>query len=119
MEVDNHKHDTSPNSIDYTEMTDCASISEQPAAAAAAEKGPSEDKVIDDPNIVDWDGPDDPANPYNWSNGRKMLNVALVSLSVLYSYVFNHLLATRMHTHTACLVHENHQKTDIFPHIEI
>lgn len=24
-----------------------------------------------DPDIVDWDGPDDPQNPMNWSEGRK------------------------------------------------
>jgi len=24
-----------------------------------------------DPNVVDWDGPDDPANPMNWSPFRK------------------------------------------------
>ncbi|KAI0385570.1 MFS general substrate transporter [Hypomontagnella monticulosa] len=42
---------------------------------------------VTDPNIVDWDGPDDPANPRNWSKGRKMLNIGLVSLSVLYSNI--------------------------------
>lgn len=49
-------------------------------------KGDGEEAVVD-PNIVDWDGPDDPANPRNWSKARKMLNVSLVSLSVYYSYV--------------------------------
>ncbi|KIM94619.1 hypothetical protein OIDMADRAFT_45586 [Oidiodendron maius Zn] len=29
-----------------------------------------------DPNIVDWDGPDDPQNPMNWPDSRKWLNVA-------------------------------------------
>lgn len=24
-----------------------------------------------DPNVVDWDGPDDPTNPLNWSKKRK------------------------------------------------
>ncbi|KAI1293952.1 major facilitator superfamily domain-containing protein [Xylaria venustula] len=37
-----------------------------------------------DPDIVDWDGPDDPANPRNWSKARKLTNVVLVALSVLY-----------------------------------
>jgi hypothetical protein len=31
-----------------------------------------------DPNIVDWDGLDDPANPHNWSNALKVVNVGLV-----------------------------------------
>ncbi|PWY80760.1 MFS general substrate transporter [Aspergillus sclerotioniger CBS 115572] len=37
-----------------------------------------------DPNIVSWDGPNDPANPRNWSKAYKLVNVTLVSLSVLY-----------------------------------
>ncbi|KAI2638431.1 cycloheximide resistance protein [Xylaria nigripes] len=33
-----------------------------------------------DSNIVWWDGADDPANPYNWSMSRKILNCGCVSL---------------------------------------
>lgn len=33
----------------------------------------------EDPNVVYWDGPDDPANPHNWSNALKVVNVGLVS----------------------------------------
>ncbi|KAI0802809.1 major facilitator superfamily domain-containing protein [Xylaria sp. FL0064] len=32
-----------------------------------------------DPNIVDWDGPDDPENPYNWPKSKKMAHVLIVS----------------------------------------
>jgi hypothetical protein len=34
-----------------------------------------------DPNIVDWEQPanEDPANPMNWSSGRKWLNIGIVS----------------------------------------
>lgn len=53
---------------------------------AGGQNTPADDAVAN-PNIVDWDGPNDPANPRNWSKARKMLNVGLVSLSVLYSYV--------------------------------
>ncbi|KGO77178.1 Major facilitator superfamily domain, general substrate transporter [Penicillium italicum] len=42
------------------------------------------DASNEDPNLVDWDGPDDPANPRNWSKSVKMANVLLISLSVLY-----------------------------------
>lgn len=48
-----------------------------PAAGEAA--------LTPDPNIVDWDGPDDPANPRNWSKAYKLTNVVVVSLSVLYT----------------------------------
>lgn len=32
-----------------------------------------------DPNIVDWDGPDDPANPINFSGSIKSINVGIIS----------------------------------------
>jgi hypothetical protein len=38
-----------------------------------------DDPPPDDPNIVNWDGPDDPANPQNWSMKKKTINVILVS----------------------------------------
>ncbi|KAI5364045.1 Putative major facilitator superfamily, MFS transporter superfamily [Septoria linicola] len=31
-----------------------------------------------DPNIVDWDGPDDPSNPRNWTTKAKVTNTSLV-----------------------------------------
>src|SRR5262245_58056722 len=38
-----------------------------------------EETSEDDPNIVFWDGPDDPQNPMNWSAQRKWGTVVLVS----------------------------------------
>ncbi|KAL2016341.1 hypothetical protein VTK56DRAFT_3853 [Thermocarpiscus australiensis] len=43
----------------------------------SGEKGEGEDK---DPNIVSWDGPDDPANPLNWTNRKKWSNIAVLSV---------------------------------------
>ncbi|KAK9856680.1 hypothetical protein MYU51_000511 [Penicillium brevicompactum] len=36
-----------------------------------------------DPNIVDWDGPDDPENPFNWTVKKKLgatMSIALITL---------------------------------------
>lgn len=41
----------------------------------------------DDPNIVSWDGPDDPDNPLNWSSGLKWSNIALVSAITFVTFV--------------------------------
>lgn len=40
-----------------------------------------QEKVSDDvdPNIVDWDGPDDPANPMNWPTWKIKTHIFLVS----------------------------------------
>ncbi|KAI6791545.1 MFS general substrate transporter [Hortaea werneckii] len=50
------------------------------------EKGPvaAENEQEDlDPNIIDWDGPDDPANPINWTATRKWTNIAVLSALTL------------------------------------
>lgn len=39
-----------------------------------------------DPNLVAWEGPDDPLNPKNWSFGRKWA-ATLVGMFHLYDYV--------------------------------
>lgn len=41
-----------------------------------------------DPNVIDWDGPNDPANPLNWSQSVRLGHVALISLITLIAYVF-------------------------------
>lgn len=41
-------------------------------------------KVDQHPDIVDWDGPNDPANPLNWSSGRKTANVLLIASFTFY-----------------------------------
>ncbi|CAM1509306.1 Fc.00g030450.m01.CDS01 [Cosmosporella sp. VM-42] len=38
-----------------------------------------EEPAPPDPNIVNWEGPDDPANPMNWSMGKKTVTVVIVS----------------------------------------
>lgn len=36
-----------------------------------------------DPNIVGWDGPDDPENPVNWSFKKKMATTVIISTITL------------------------------------
>lgn len=68
----------------------------------------SNEAYNEDPDLVDWEGPDDPANPRNWSKAFKMANVLLVSLSVLYCN-----LATTMFSPGAKLMqHEFGFKSD-------
>lgn len=33
-----------------------------------------------DTKIVDWDGPDDPANPLNWPSRKRWAHIIMVSL---------------------------------------
>lgn len=53
-----------------------------------------EDKAADsaqtpaDPNVIDWDGPNDPANPINWSKSVRIGHMILISVITLIAYVF-------------------------------
>lgn len=38
-------------------------------------------------NVVDYDGPDDPENPYNWTKTRKWINGGFISAMTLVTYV--------------------------------
>ena len=38
-----------------------------------------------DPNIVDWDGPNDPENPLNWPTSKKVTAIGVISLITLLS----------------------------------
>lgn len=40
-----------------------------------------------DPNIVDWDGPNDPDNPLNWSTKKKWGHIAVLASITFLTYV--------------------------------
>ena len=44
-----------------------------------------DEKDPQDPNIVDWDGPDDPENPLNWASSKKLAAMTIVSLVTMLS----------------------------------
>lgn len=39
------------------------------------------DEPENDPNLIDWDGPDDPENPQNWSRGYKWFVTAILGMT--------------------------------------
>lgn len=49
----------------------------------------TEEKAVEprDPNLVDWDGPDDPENPLNWTTGRKAMMTTSIALITFLTYV--------------------------------
>lgn len=46
---------------------------------------PDREDFSGDDNVVWWDGPDDPENPYNWPTWRKSVNCGLVSAMTFIS----------------------------------
>ncbi|KAF2801672.1 bicyclomycin resistance protein [Mytilinidion resinicola] len=53
------------------------------AAATSTTFNSEEEKLEFEKNTVWWDGPNDPANPRNWSTRRKAANVILISFITL------------------------------------
>lgn len=49
------------------------------------EKSGVEGEGLRDPNVVDFDGPNDPEHPLNWSTTRKTTFIVIVSLTALLS----------------------------------
>lgn len=68
----------SPATTDHEQLSDV----EKGRTSAHEEEGEHMEKQgvqASDPNIVDWDGPDDPENPLNWSSGLKWGIVSTIS----------------------------------------
>lgn len=60
-------------------------IEKQPHPARTQLDTADEEKAPRDPNVVDWEGPDDPSNPMNWSSSKKIASIGLVSLITMLS----------------------------------
>lgn len=83
-------------SLSSTSLTDNISNSQRFAEQSDLEKVYSrhEDKDVafeivptTDPNVVNWDGPDDPENPLNWPSKRKWTNIGLLALITTLTFV--------------------------------
>lgn len=56
--------------------------SSEGSTAIASTTMPSTDEKWEayDANVVGWDGPNDPENPVNWTDKKKWLNIAVLSI---------------------------------------
>ena len=74
-----------------SESTNTSRSSAEDAREKDVEKGHSahtgsEEIEPIDPNIVDWDGADDPANPLNWKRKQKWSIIAVLSAMTFITY---------------------------------
>lgn len=51
------------------------------------EAGPIEETKVADPEVVDWDGPEDPENPHNWPSRKRWAHVVVIAIICLVMYV--------------------------------
>jgi len=62
-------------------------VESQPSCEANDLATIADEKARKDPNIVDWDGLGDPANPMNWPSLKKFTAIGIVSLITMLSQV--------------------------------
>jgi hypothetical protein len=67
---------------------------ERGTSSVSHDTNPKENNANDpttnsDPNIVDFDGPDDLENPMNWPLSKKAIGTGIVSLITLLTFVTN------------------------------
>ncbi|KAJ9165188.1 MFS general substrate transporter [Coniochaeta hoffmannii] len=76
LDFDVEKGEKKPPSLDG------ATITPDPGAQTDLEVETGKSEAVDetDPNVVSWDGPDDPQNPKNWTDKKKWTNVAILSI---------------------------------------
>ncbi|CAH0040810.1 unnamed protein product [Clonostachys rhizophaga] len=59
---------------------------DEEAAASTTDndnKGEASDVTADDPNAINWNGPDDPENPMNWAPRKKWICIGALSVMTL------------------------------------
>lgn len=76
-EPKHHSPSTRKSDLDYTKDIDLEKS--EPSARSSINAQDDHDPQVD-PNIVDWDGPNDPENPMNWPKFKKWMAIAIVSL---------------------------------------
>ncbi|KAL1836324.1 hypothetical protein VTJ49DRAFT_5308 [Mycothermus thermophilus] len=69
--------------------SEAATVVPEGDSAPATRDGSDNEKGIEtsedekDPNVVSWDGPNDPLNPMNWTMKKKWTNIAVLSVMTL------------------------------------
>ncbi|KAH8817258.1 major facilitator superfamily domain-containing protein [Xylogone sp. PMI_703] len=73
---------TPSSNVDLEKGSDASALDDKeiesqttPVPAVVEQPPPS------DPNLVEWDGPDDPGNPLNWSYGKRWLMTIILALN--------------------------------------
>lgn len=73
-----------PNGESRDKESDVEKAAADGDAAQSTDVNGATDKTVEDetndPNIVGWDGPDDPEDPMHWSASKKWLNIAVLSV---------------------------------------
>jgi hypothetical protein len=68
------------NSTDPVEWSAKTDVEALPVKPVVTEKDHN-------PDLVDWDGPDDPENPFNWPSYKKWRQLIFMAINTFLTYV--------------------------------
>jgi hypothetical protein len=81
-------HDPSENVLPLnSQVNDNTSTASHAVEGRSVCEARSEASDSLDPNIVDWDGSDDPENPRNWELGKVIVTLTIVSFITFLRFV--------------------------------
>lgn len=86
LRPDDHTLPTLTENNRSRSSTDVESEPENPDVEKADDGAPAVPDQHTDPNLVDWDGPDDPEIPTNWADRRKYAIIAVISSITFLTY---------------------------------
>ncbi|KAF2501407.1 MFS general substrate transporter [Lophium mytilinum] len=97
---EDHDAGISPNLSTYTSVRQSLDIQPQaPTGAPVTQERTAHDSEkeegagLADPNVIFWDGPEDPENPMNWSNSFKWGNLVVILYMVFVTRLASTMLA--------------------------
>ncbi|KAL2162333.1 hypothetical protein VTH06DRAFT_7246 [Thermothelomyces fergusii] len=77
VDLEKGAHEPNSDTEAATVVPESDSVAAKGESDSSGEKGQTEPEK--DPNIVTWDGPDDPMNPMNWTMRKKWTNIAVLA----------------------------------------
>ena len=89
----NREVEEKPSTSSSTNSSSTRNDEDVEKAQPTAQTQPTSMTNHEDPNVVFWDGPDDPENPMNWSFKLKLGSVALVSTWTLLTPLASSMVA--------------------------
>lgn len=98
-----HAHATAYDIEKNQGLVECTTIgvgTEENALDGSSSVSSSTQVDDEDPNLVEWEGDDDPCHPQNWKRRRKWIAIALGMYSVYISFIISHLLISTVSAFT-------------------
>lgn len=102
MSTENHSHSPDhdgrsahrgSHDLESARSSEKPPVSDSDGAKVGDEVQPQASRELADTDVVDWDGPDDPQNPKNWSSSKKWANVYALAAITFFSPLISSMFA--------------------------